>query len=60
MRSKGVESVKRVVKTICEEFGYEKAPRELCNRNICVSMSEARRLVRYVKLDAGEKTKRHG
>jgi hypothetical protein len=40
---------------VITEVGYDKAVRELCKRDICVSHAESRRLIRYVKINKGEK-----
>jgi len=40
---------------VVEEVGYDKAPRELCKRGLCVSMAQARREVKHVKIAKGDK-----
>ena len=48
------------IQEVINEVGYDKAPRELCKREICTSRAEARRLVRYIKINRGDKVVRHG
>ena len=38
-----------------DEFGYEKAVRELCKSGLCASRAEARREVHHYKIQKGEK-----
>ena len=44
------------VEDVVAQFGYEqKAVRELCKRDICCSHAEARKMIKYVKINNGEK-----
>jgi uncharacterized protein YfbU (UPF0304 family) len=44
------------VEEVINEVGYDKAVRELCKRAICVSHAEARRLIKYIKINNGDKS----
>lgn len=47
------------MREIIEEVGYDKAPAELCKSGYAASRAEARRYVRYLKIDNGDKVVRH-
>ena len=54
-RKKRQNEMREVVK----EVGYDKAPAELCRRGYAASRAEARRYVRYLKINNGDKVVRH-
>jgi len=59
MSRKSRQEFQKKVAEIIEEYGYEKAPRELCKAGLAISHAEARRYVRYSKIDNGDKKVRH-
>lgn len=59
MGKKEREKFMAQVADVVERVGYDKAPREICKLGLAVSQAEARRYVKYLKIQNGDKKVRH-